>query len=117
MAVDLRHARARRYRSGYGGLLSSLSQATGVHFNELGQTGDDEIPFIRQTVSPAAVGELGLETCGHDVDHFGGIGVGIQIQVTAKVGPMIERLDYRDRASTFFQSGADLRQKTERVIN
>src|ERR1700686_481578 len=75
VTADLRRARASGDRSGYSRLLSGLSQASDVHFDELGQSRNDEVPLIGQPISPAAVRQFGIEMRAHEIHDVGGIGV------------------------------------------
>jgi len=75
VATDLRHTRSRRQRLGQCGLLSRLPQASRVDFDEFGQTGHDEIPFVRQAISPTPVRERGIEMSGHELNYRGWISV------------------------------------------
>src|ERR1700675_4374936 len=86
VTADLRHARARGDRSGYSRLLSGLSQASGVHFDKLGQSRNDEVPLIGQPISPTAVRQFGIEMRAHEIHDVGGIGVCEKVKVAAKAG-------------------------------
>src|SRR5438309_9310736 len=100
-------------RASDSGLLASLSQTSGMYLHQFGQSRDNEVPFVGQSVSPTAVCELGVEMGAHDFNDFGGVCVCIKIEITAQVGPMIERLNYRNRATAIFQSSTDLLQKIQ----
>src|SRR5580698_1569842 len=117
MPAQVNHASARRQRSGDGGLLPGLSQATGMNLHELGQSRYNKIPLVREAISPAAVGERGTEARTHDLDHFVGIGVRIQVQIAPEVRPVIEGLDYGYWAARVLQRNTDPLQKLESVMD
>jgi hypothetical protein len=70
-----------------------------VNLDRFGQARDYKIPFVGQTVSPTPRRDVRIEVLLHKADHNGWLCTCVQIQITAKVWPVIERFDYGNIAS------------------
>ena len=75
-------------------LFAGLTEALHVDLDQFWQTRNFEVPFVCQTVSPAAFRNLCLETLFHDGHNVGGFRVGEKVEVAAQVRPVVERLDH-----------------------
>jgi hypothetical protein len=77
-------------------LFAGLAQIAYVDLDQLRHAWQLEIPFIRQTVSPAAWFPYRLELLGHDSLNRTLVCAGVEVQIGSKIGPVVERLDDRD---------------------
>src|SRR5580700_3455932 len=75
-------------------LLPGLAQSAHVNLDCFAQSRNHEIPFSGQTVSPATRRNVSSESLSHQVDHVFSIRICEQVQIAAKIGPVIERLDH-----------------------
>src|ERR1700722_8283118 len=116
-ASDLDDARAPSQGAGDRNLFSGLTETPHVNLNRLGQSGNNKVPFVGQAISPAPRGKLGFETPLHEADYVARVCVGVEIQVAAKIGPVIQRLDYRNIKSFGFEGVANCPQKRECVLD
>ena len=97
--------------SGEGGLLPRLTEPSDMDFDHFRQSGHDKIPLVGQSVAPAALGNFAHELRIHDLDDFRSVSIGIEVEVTSEVRPMIQRLDYRDGAPALFKSRTNFARK------
>src|SRR5580704_13426130 len=88
-----------------------------MDFHELRQAGNNEIPLVGQTVTPAARRQLGIEACAHHGDYMLWIGAGVEIEVAAEIRPVIERFDHRDLTSGAFKGSANVFEIVESVVD
>ena len=88
-----------------------------MNFHELGEAGHHKIPFICKAIAPAAVIHLRMESRGHYLHYTLGFRIAVEIEITAQIGPMIQRFDHGDRASALLQGIANFTQKSQRMLN
>ena len=72
---------------------------------------------MRQAISPASRCNLRLEAPPHKLGYLFRVRICIQIQVTAKIGPVIERFDHRNVKTILFERVADCMQERHRVLD
>src|SRR5215470_7317947 len=89
-----------------GDMFAGLSEASDMSFDRERQSGNLEIPLVRQPVSPTALENLRLKFALHRADNESVVRGDEQIEVAADIGPVIERLDYY-HAPDFTQLVAD----------
>ncbi len=97
----------------HGELFSGLSQPSHVNLYGFRQAGNDEVPFVSQAIAQTAGRDFGFEAGRHERDDFAWIGIGVEVEVAAQIGPVIERLDHRDIVSLAFEREAYLVKKCE----
>lgn len=100
-----------------GGLLTGLTKALDVDFDHFWQSGDNEVPLIRQTVSPAALGQLPAKLRTHDLHNLRGISIGVKIEIASEVWPVIQRFDDGYGASILLESRANRIEILECTFN
>src|SRR5579864_5343368 len=117
MLAQRQYAVAIAQRARESGLLARLTETPNMNFDQFGQAGHDEVPFIGQAISPAAVRNRRLELLLHHIDNFGRSGVGVEIQIAAEIRPVIERFNHRNRTAISIESRANLVQEANGVLN
>src|SRR5579884_768446 len=90
ITANVLHARSSGERFRDGSLFSGLSQSTDVNLDELGQSRQHKVPLVSEAISPAALFELRVEMCAHEFNHIRRVGVGIQIEITSKIRPVVK---------------------------
>ena len=95
MITEVDAPAAARQRTAKANQFSRLSQATYVDFNQFGQTWNNKVPFMRQPVAPAALGDFGVKLATESANDTRRICVGVQVQIASEVGPVVQRLDDR----------------------
>ena len=60
------------------------------------------------TIAPASSRDLRLKASAHQFERLFGGGTGVQVEVAAEIGPVIERLDYGDAETFLIEDLADI---------
>src|SRR5512140_3804025 len=58
-----------------------------------------------------------MESRGHDLHYTLGFGIAVEIEITAQIGPMIQRFDHGHSASALLQGITNFTQKCQRSLN
>ena len=72
-----------------------------------GKSLDREIPFAGKAVAPTSRLNAGVEAGGHHMADLAGVGGGVEVEIVAEIGPVVERLHHRSGASCGLKRSGD----------